>query len=124
VVIDGNGEGFLRIALADDVAIKKLADLMWLGQLIKQADLAALGEFFLDDLVAEVDAFVTDVDPWTGDQLLDLLLTLSAERAFQQVAALSDTRHTASSLCPIFWARSLGWRPIVWLVSHPSLTQP
>ena len=119
MVINRNGQGFLRIALADDVAIKKLADLMWLGQLIEQADLAALGELFLDDLVAEVYALVTDVDPGTGDQLLDLLLALSTERALQQVAALSDARHTASSLCPIFWARSLGWRPIVWPVFPP-----
>jgi hypothetical protein len=73
---------------------------MRLGQLIEQPNLAALGEFFLDDLVAEVYAFITDVDPGTSDQLLDLLLALSAERAFQQVAALSDARHTASSPTP------------------------
>src|SRR4029453_18266972 len=83
VVINRNGQGFLCIALADDVAIKKLADLMWLGQLLEQADLAALGEFFLDDLIAEVYTFVADVDPRTSDELLYLLLALPAERALQ-----------------------------------------
>ena len=100
VVIDSNGQSFLRIGLADDVAIKKLPDLVRLGQLIEQANLAALGEFFLDDLVAEVYAFIADVDAGTSDQLLDLLLALSAERALQQVAAFSDARHTASSPTP------------------------
>jgi hypothetical protein len=76
---------------------------MWLGQLIKQADLAALGEFFLDDLVAQIYALVTDVNAGTSDQLLDLLLALPTERTFQQVAAFSDARHTASYLCPIAW---------------------
>jgi hypothetical protein len=82
---------------------------MWLGQLIEQADLAALGEFFLDDLIAEVYTFVADVDPRTSDELLYLLLALPAERALQQVAALSDARHTASSLCPIMSLGPIGW---------------
>jgi hypothetical protein len=77
-----------------------LADLMWLGQLVEQADLATLGEFFLDDLVAQIYALITDVNAGTSDQLLDLLLALPAERTLQQVAAFSDARHTASSLTP------------------------
>jgi hypothetical protein len=76
---------------------------MWLGQFIEQADFSAFGELFLDDLVAQVYALITDIDPRTGDQLLDLLLALPAEGAFQQVAALSDACHTASSPCPIEW---------------------
>jgi hypothetical protein len=55
-----------------------------LGQLV-QTKLRGLGELLLDDLVAEVDAFVADVDARTGDELLDLLLALPAERALQQV---------------------------------------
>jgi hypothetical protein len=74
---------------------------MRLGQLVEQADLGAFGEFFLDDLVAKIDALVTDIDTRTSDELLDLLLALPAEGTLQQVAALSDARHTASSLCPI-----------------------
>ena len=38
-------------------------------------------ELLVDDLVAEVDALVADVDAGPGDQLLDLTLALSAEAA-------------------------------------------
>src|SRR5213076_1602722 len=51
-----------------------------------------LGELFLDDLVAEVDALVADVHAGSGDQLLDLLLRLPAERALQQVG-VTEFRH-------------------------------
>jgi hypothetical protein len=45
----------------------------------------ALGidQLFIKNLVAEIDALITDVDPWTSDQLAHLLLGLSAERALQ-----------------------------------------
>jgi hypothetical protein len=38
-------------------------------------------ELLVDDLVAEVDAFVADVDARARDQLLDLALRLAAEGA-------------------------------------------
>ena len=58
-----------------------------------ELQLGGLGQFFFDDLVAEIDALVADVDTWTGDQLLDLLLRLAAEGALEQVAAVSDACH-------------------------------
>jgi hypothetical protein len=39
------------------------------------------GQLFVDDLVAEIDALVADVDAGAGDQLLDLTLRLPAETA-------------------------------------------
>jgi hypothetical protein len=39
------------------------------------------GELLVDDLVAEVDAFVADVDARARDQLFDLALRLAAEGA-------------------------------------------
>src|SRR5205085_4568961 len=56
-------------------------------------DLARLRELLFDDLVAEIDALVADVDAGPRDELLDLLLALSAERALQQVAAVTELRH-------------------------------
>src|SRR3712207_4660140 len=56
-----------------------------------------LRELFLDDLVAEVDALVADVDPGASDELLDLLLALAAERALEQVTALTDSCHLLTS---------------------------
>ena len=90
VVVDGHGERLLGDVLADHVVLQELEDLARLGQLV-EAELGGLGELLLDDLVAQVDALVTDVDARAGDQLLDLLLALPAERALQQVAAVSHT---------------------------------
>jgi hypothetical protein len=43
------------------------------------------GPVFADDLVAAIDALITDernwTHTWTGDELVDLLLALSAKRA-------------------------------------------
>ena len=79
VVVDGDGQRLLGGVLADDVTVEELADLLRLGQFVEKTDLGALGELLLDDLVAEIDAFVTDVNTRTCDQLLDLFLALSTE---------------------------------------------
>ncbi len=92
VVVDGDGERLLGDVLADDVVLEEVEDLARLRQVV-EAQLAALGELLLDDLVAEVDALVADVDTGTGDELLDLLLALPAERALEEVSAFSDACH-------------------------------
>ncbi len=92
MVVDGDGEDALGVILTDDVVVQEIADLHRLGQLV-ELDFAVLGELFLDNLVAQVDALITDVHAGAGDELLHLLLTLPAERAFQQVATVSDSRH-------------------------------
>ena len=100
VVVDGDREDLLRVVLTDDVVVQELEDLTRLGQLV-EAQLGGLGELLLDDLVAEVDALVADVDPGTGDQLLDLLLRLAAEGALQQLAPVSELRHVSSPVLPV-----------------------
>ena len=82
-----------RHVLTDDELLEEVEDLTRLGQIVEQADISGLGELLFDDLVAEIDALVADVHTRTSDQLLDLLLALSAERALQQVTAVSDARH-------------------------------
>ena len=92
MVVDGDREDLLGLLLADDVVVEEGADLARVGEVV-EAELARLGELFLDDLVAEVDALVADVDAGTGDQLLDLLLRLAAERALQQLAGVTELGH-------------------------------
>ena len=94
VVVDGDGQRALGGVLADDVALEEVADLGGLGQLV-ELDVVGVGEFLFDDLVAQVDALVADVHAGARDELLDLLLALSAERALQQVTAVSDACHGA-----------------------------
>ena len=97
VVIHRDGEGLLGLVLADHVRVEELVDLTRLGQLVP-GGLGGLGELFLDDLVTEVDALVANVHAWPGDELLYLLLALSAERALQQVRAVTDACHPVSPL--------------------------
>ena len=99
VVVDSDGQGSLGDVLADDVGVEELADLDGLGQLVP-LELGALGELLLDDLVAEVDALVADVDARARDELLDLLLALPAERALQQVTAVANACHAGASPSP------------------------
>ena len=101
VVVDGDGQGALGGVLADHVALEEIANLDGLGQLV-ELDVIGVSELLFDDLVAQVDAFVADVHAGTRDELLDLLLALSAERALQQVTAVSDARHVlVRSLLPL-----------------------
>ncbi len=72
----------------------------------RRRTLGGLGQLLGDDVVAQVDALVADVDAGTGDQLLDLLLRLSAEAALDQIAAFSELRHVGS-LVPLPPARPL-----------------
>jgi hypothetical protein len=95
VVVDRHREDPLGVVLPDDVVVQEVEDLDGLGQLV-EAQLTGFGELLLDDLVAEVDALVADVDPRACDETLDLLLRLAAEGALQQLTAVSELRHVRS----------------------------
>ena len=95
MVIDGDREGLLGRILSDDVLIEELVDFPGLGQFPADRRLGRLAELLFDDLVAQVDALIADVDAGAGNELLDLLLTLAAEGTLQQVATLTDASHGA-----------------------------
>jgi hypothetical protein len=48
---------------------------------VLELDRGRAGQLLVDDLVAEVDALIADVDPGARDQLFDLALRLAAEAA-------------------------------------------
>ena len=93
VVVDRDGEDLLRLVLPDHVVVQELEDLLRLRQVL-EADLGGLGELLLDDVVAQLDALVADVDARAGDQLLDLLLGLPAEAALDELPAVTELRHS------------------------------
>ena len=111
VVVDRDRQGALGGLLPDHVLLEEREDLARLGQVEVGDDAGGgLGHALFDDLVAQLDALVADVDARPRDQLLDLLLALSAEGALEQVGALTDARHQApprgSGRCPVAAARS------------------
>src|SRR5881397_315227 len=99
VVVDRDGEDFLRPLLADHVLVEDILDLRGLGQ---RAELAALLLFPLlgDDVVAELDALVADVDRRARDQLADVVLALPAEGALQRSVAFARSGHRLPTSSP------------------------
>jgi hypothetical protein len=80
VVVDRYRQRPLGLLLADDVLVEHVVDLTRLGQRL-DVERRRSGELLVDDLVAEIDALVADVDAGPCDELLDLALRLPAETA-------------------------------------------
>jgi hypothetical protein len=99
VVVDRDGVGPLGALLADHVLVQDVVDLDRLRQVF-ELEAGRGGELLIDDLVAEVDALVADVDAGTGDQLLDLALRLPAEAAEKLLVGIGRTcqRNSAPSI--------------------------
>jgi hypothetical protein len=53
----------------------------------------ALAYFFFNDLIAQVDAFITDVDTRSCDEFLDLLLGLATKGALQKFSCVTKLGH-------------------------------
>src|SRR4051794_41942057 len=65
-------------------------DFLRFGQVL-QLEGGRRRQLLVDDLVAEVDALVADVDPGAGDQLLDLALRLAAKAAEELLVRICGT---------------------------------
>jgi hypothetical protein len=88
MLINGDGETLLRFVLTDNVLIKKSFDFARLGKRWSRGYgfcLLVVG----DDLVADVDALITDVHSRTGNEFLHFVLRLAAEGAAQSVIGSS-----------------------------------
>ena len=92
VVVDRHRQRALGLLLADDVLVEDVVDLPRLREVL-DVEVRRSGELLIDDLVAEIDALVADVDAGAGDQLLDLPLRLAAEAAEQLLVGVGRTCH-------------------------------
>src|SRR5690242_9487459 len=97
MVVDRDSQRPLGGVLTDDISLEEFAYFRGLGQLVK-LDVVGVGQFLFDDFVAKVYTFIADIDAWARNELLDLLLTLPAERALQQVTAVSNACHGGGAL--------------------------
>src|SRR5688572_555903 len=89
MIVNGNRQGLLRPLLPDHVLIQRVLDLLRrrdLGDRFRYLALLILGQ----NLVAEGDALVADVDRWAGDELPDRVFRLAAERASQVFVVRHD----------------------------------
>ena len=96
VVVDGDRERALGGLLADHVLV---AGPSWISRGFGRFSSSKVGgavELLVDDLVAEIDALVADVDAGAGDQLLDLALRLPAEAAEKLLVGVGWACHALS----------------------------
>jgi hypothetical protein len=92
VVVDRDGERALGLLLPYDVLVEHAVDLARLGQVV-DVERRRSGQLLVDDLVAEIDALVADVDARPRDQLLDLPLGLPAETAEELFVGVGRPGH-------------------------------
>ena len=97
VVVHRHGEGTFCSFLTNDVGVEEFAHFPWPRKILQGGRLGRLGKFLLDDLIAQVDALITDVHPGPGNEFLHEFLTLATEGALEQITALSQTRHAVST---------------------------
>src|SRR5262249_20944336 len=88
VVVHRDREDLLGTLLADHVLVEDLLDLRRLRHGRGGSERLFLVAFLGDDVVAEVDALVADVDGGAGDELAHLVLALPAERADEVPATI------------------------------------
>ena len=98
MVVDGHRQNPLGRLLLDDVFVQLRFDFLGHEQVLKRVCL--FFALLFDDLAAELDALVADVDRRAGNQLVDLFLALPAERTEQIVVVILFIRHFCSPRYP------------------------
>jgi hypothetical protein len=95
VVVYGNGEDSLGTILPHHVLIKVVFDFGRFLQLRRYFFLS-LFPILRNDVVAEVDTFIANVDGGTGDELTHFVTAFPAKRASQVPINLFLLSHAAS----------------------------
>ena len=81
VIVHGHRQGFFGRLLADYVLVQDFLNLLRSGY-VAEFDINFIVHLFFNDLVAQLDALVANVNARSGDQLLDLVLPLTAKGTF------------------------------------------
>ena len=88
MVVHRDREHALGAILADHVIVQRLEDVLRAGNAaILLAGDAGLG-FLADDVVAQLDAFITDEHGRAGDELPHLVLRLAAKAAVERALGI------------------------------------
>jgi hypothetical protein len=78
--------------LRDDVVVQDRVDVTRAREVV-EVELRGSRELLVDDLVAEVDALIADIDPRSCDELLYLPLALATKTAEQLLVAVRCASH-------------------------------
>mmetsp|Transcript_11608 Transcript_11608/g.14993 ORF Transcript_11608/g.14993 Transcript_11608/m.14993 type:complete len:221 (-) Transcript_11608:345-1007(-) len=84
VVVNRHREDAFRVSLPDDIIIKNIADFLRRRHAFFRFKSGGF-VFLTDDIHTELNAFITDEDGWTRNQLFDFVLALPAERAIKRI---------------------------------------
>src|SRR5262245_10579865 len=91
MVVDCDRQDFLGVLLTNDILVKLSLDLLRFRELALTNALAFLRRRpLIDDVDAQQDALVTDIDLGTSDQFPNVLMVFSAERATKLLMSLSS----------------------------------
>ena len=89
MVIDSDREDSFGLLLTDYVLVENLVDFRGNGQFGVLTLRTRFLNFFPDDVIAQVDAFVANEDRRTSDKLTDFVLAFTAKRAIQQFSVIA-----------------------------------
>jgi hypothetical protein len=101
VIVNGDRQHLLGMALADHVIVQHLADFLRRRDAVARLHQRRL-VLLADDVHAEFDALVADEYGRTRNEFADFVLALSTERAIQRVLGVARANLTHSCLRPPF----------------------
>ncbi len=97
MIMNGNGESFLGVILADALQIELPFDFGGLGNADPRFVFARLREFLIKHLLAEDDAIVADINTGAGDELFNFGVRLAAKTAQRDVGRAGHSGYSGLS---------------------------
>jgi hypothetical protein len=86
MIVHRDGQNLFGCILLDHVLVEHGLDLPGGDQVVKLGGVLVV--FLFDNLAAELDALVANINGGAGDQLFDLLLIFTAERAKEVIVGI------------------------------------